>query len=123
MPVSKHSLISFSNAKLISPAGPTQAQLEDRIVNPDLRDHSLPGPYWTFGATNSTTFCLHLICSKCWSAKLHFEQEVTECLLDGCTFVHFLPWRTASVEILFTENKQMAIKIPLFLKISETVGF
>eukprot|EP00092_Neocalanus_flemingeri_P026808 GFUD01029061.1.p1 GENE.GFUD01029061.1~~GFUD01029061.1.p1 ORF type:complete len:100 (+),score=9.69 GFUD01029061.1:255-554(+) len=44
LPVSKHSLISFSNAKLISPAGPTQVQLEDRIVNPDLRDHSLPGP-------------------------------------------------------------------------------
>merc|ERR1711892_1082947 len=34
----------FSNAKLINPAGPTLARLEDRIVNPALRDHSLLGP-------------------------------------------------------------------------------
>jgi len=34
----------------------------------------------------------------------------------------FLPWRTASVHI-FTEEEQMAIKIPLFLTNSETAGF
>jgi len=56
----KWKLLQFQVIK--NPAGLTLAQLEDRIVNPDLRDHSLPGPilnpeiktgrapYWASGA-------------------------------------------------------------------------
>jgi len=69
------------------------------------------------------TFCST---SKSWSAKLLFELKTTKCWLNGCTFDHlssFLPWRTASVHFFFTKEEQTAIKIPQFLKTSETEGF
>ena len=90
----------------------TSAQLEDRIVNPDLRNHSLRGPiinpeimtgrapYWASGAKNAAKIVSPQLCSSCWSAKLHLKQKVTTFWLHGCTFDHlssFLPWRTASV--------------------------
>ena len=99
-----------------NPAGPSQAQLEDRIVNPDLRNHSLPGPilnpeimtgrapYWASGAKNSTNFLLKLSAQNVSSKKIYFELIMSKCCLNGCTFDHlssFLPMRTASVHIFF----------------------
>jgi len=54
-------------------AGLIQVQLEDRIVNPDLRDHSLLGPifnpeittgrapYWASGAKSSSKILIFII--------------------------------------------------------------
>jgi len=104
-------LYYFFNAAY-KPSWTTSAQLEDRIVNPDLRNHSLRGPiinpeimtgrapYWASGAKNAAKIVSPQLCSSCWSAKLHLKQKVTKFWLHGCTFDHlssFLPWRTASV--------------------------
>merc|ERR1712008_533727 len=82
-------LYYFFNAAY-KPSWTTSAQLEDRIVNPDLRDHSLRGPilnpeimtgrapYWASGAKNAAKIVSPQLCSSCWSAKLHLIQKVTK---------------------------------------------
>jgi len=82
-----HSTRFFSNQVQFL-AGLIPVQLEDRIVNPDLRDHSLLGPilnpeimtgrapYWASGAKSSSKV-LFLIKSRYGSAKSYLEFFLT----------------------------------------------
>jgi len=100
----------------------TVAHLEGRIVNPDLRDHSLPGPILESWNNDWSSSILGFRCKKFNQRFGTFKDfpktlvrktvssgKVSKFRLNGCTFDHlssFLPWRTASV-IFFTQEDKI----------------
>jgi len=100
----------------------TVAHLEGRIVNPDLRDHSLPGPILESWNNDWSSSILGFRCKKfnqrfgtfkdfpkTLVRKTVSSRKVSKFRLNGCTFDHlssFLPWRTASV-IFFTQEDKI----------------
>jgi len=128
-------LYYFFNAAY-KPSWTTSAQLEDRIVNPDLRNHSLRGPiinpeimtgrapYWASGAKNAAKIVSPNSAQAAGPQNciLNRKWQSFDCMAAlSTTCPHFCP---GGLQVLFfTQEDQIAIRIQQSLRFSETVEF